>query len=205
MTTLSRIDKIAETIPPPASIAMGAPISGVQVALLPVRTGPTAATVWATPPFANGQATVTYAGAEADSSGATLVVTGDADLWMLALGAPYQQAVKVKRITLQGGSGSMTPPPVSPVLSVQGRTGAVVLSASDVGADASGAAASAAAAAQTAAQTFATNAVATQATADRAAYVAGNVYNSDGSHNTTKTLHVVLTADGTDIQDLIIQ
>jgi hypothetical protein len=144
---------------------LGAPIPGADVALLPVRTGPTAATVWTPTTYANGVATITLAGPEADSTGA-LVVTGDADLWMRVTEAPHVQAVEVERIMLLGGGSTVALPSTyvtsvngmsgavtiatggggGAVASVNGKTGDVVLSVSDVGADASGAAAAAQAA-----------------------------------------------------------
>lgn len=39
----------------------------------------------------------------------------------------------------------------------------------------------------------------------RAAFVAGRVFNNDGTVNATKRLHVKLTPDGLDIDDLIIE
>jgi hypothetical protein len=80
-----------------------------------------------------GAATPLLAGPDADSSGA-VVVTGSADLWIKTTVGSETDAVKIERVTLLGGGAVSPVGPLPIVLSVQGRTGAVVLTNTDVGA-----------------------------------------------------------------------
>jgi lysophospholipase L1-like esterase len=132
---LSRVDKIGRTYDLAALFPeLSGPFTAASVALLPPRSAPTGSTVWASVTVTSGQANVLYAGPDADSTGA-VVVTGNCDPWIEATSGTETQAVRVPggRITLRGG-GTVIVPPTLFVSSVQGRTGAVVLSASDVGA-----------------------------------------------------------------------
>jgi hypothetical protein len=171
---LSRVDKVSRTYDLAALFPeLAGPFTAASVALLPPRSAPTGSTVWASVPVASGQANVLYAGPDADSTGA-VVVTGNCDPWIEATSGTETQAVRVPggRITLRGGGPVPVPGPLPQVLSVQGRTGAVVLSATDVGADASGAATAAQAAAIAAAATDATT-KANSAQAAAQSYAAG--------------------------------
>lgn len=113
---LSRIDRLNRSIP-----------GHVDVALLPPRSAPTAATVWLTGDFAGGATSFLFAGPDADSTGA-IVVPASADLWKRAVNAPEVDAEKVERITVLGG-GSLTGLPSTQVASIAGLTGTVAVSA----------------------------------------------------------------------------
>lgn len=105
--TLSRIDKRQRTYT--VADNLGGTYTTIDVALLPVRSSPTAATVWTSVPYAAGVATVVWAGPDADSSGA-IAVSADADMWIKGTNAPYVQAVKDERITVLGGGNLLTAP-----------------------------------------------------------------------------------------------
>jgi hypothetical protein len=120
--TLSRIDKRQRTYT--VADNLGGTYTTIDVALLPVRSSPTAATVWTSVPYAAGVATVVWAGPDADSSGA-IVVTADADMWIKGTNAPYVQAVKDERITVLGGGNPLVALPSPVVASVAGLTGAL--------------------------------------------------------------------------------
>ncbi|MCU1617212.1 MAG: hypothetical protein JWO98_4752 [Frankiales bacterium] len=147
---LSRIDVRGKTYDVPSLLTELDPASltGVSVALLPPRTSPTAATVWTTVTFVAPTATVLFAGSDADSTGA-VVVTGSADLWIKAVAGVETETVRVERITLIGEGQPVVALPNTAVVSVNGKSGTVTLTASDVGADAAGAATAAQAAAAT--------------------------------------------------------
>jgi hypothetical protein len=147
--TLSQLDRRARTysvttllngatVPPSGTVGLGLVPKGIQ--------SPSAATVWTPVTYTAGSFSVLFAGPQADSTGA-IVVTADCDLWMLETDAPLVQAVKIERITILGSTGTIPTLPTPFVSTVQGRTGAVVLTAADVGADAAGAATAAQAAA----------------------------------------------------------
>jgi hypothetical protein len=89
--------------------------------------------VWTDTGVTGGAATPLLAGPDADSSGA-VVVTGSADLWIKTTVGSETDAVKIERVTLLGGGAVSPVGPLPQVLSVQGRTGAVVLTNTDVGA-----------------------------------------------------------------------
>ena len=102
---LSRVDRLIRTYDL-ATIPLGgdgaATPSAVLVALLPPRSGPSAATVWTSVTYAAGIVTVLLAGPDADPTGA-VVVPASADLWMKVVDTPEIDAVKVERITVLGG------------------------------------------------------------------------------------------------------
>jgi hypothetical protein len=142
---LSRIDRKTRTYALTDVLTGAVPVgvTGVDVALLPPRSaGPTAATVWFAAAYASGSFTVLLAGPDADATGA-LVVPASADIWMRISNAPEVDAEKLERIIVLGGSEPLIAPTIAFVSSVNGHTGAVTLSASDVGADTAGAAAAA--------------------------------------------------------------
>ena len=103
--TLARIDRLYRTYDLTATLVGGGPatITGVDVALLPPRSAPTASTVWFPSAYnaTNGSFTVLLAGPDADSTGA-IVVTGSADIWMRVSDNPEVDAQKLERITLMG-------------------------------------------------------------------------------------------------------
>lgn len=135
---LSRVDRLEKTYDLAARFPdLDGPFTAADVALLPPRANPNGATVWDAVGVTAGVATVLFAGPDADSSGA-VVVTGSADLWLRVTVGAETDAVKVERITLLGSGVVIAPGPLPQVLSVQGRTGAVVLDAGDVGAIAPG-------------------------------------------------------------------
>lgn len=112
--TLSRIDRLPRTYDLAAIMAAAQRpvpenVTGVEVALLPPRSGPTAATVWTSVDYASGSFTVILAGPDADSADA-LAVPASADLWMKITGAPLVEAVKIERITVLGGGGTLPSP-----------------------------------------------------------------------------------------------
>jgi lysophospholipase L1-like esterase len=131
---LSRIDRKARTyaLTDVLTGAVPAGVTGVDVALLPPRSAPTAATVWTAATYASGSFTVLLAGPDASSTGA-LVVPASADLWMRITNAPEVDAEKVERVTILGGGAVLATPTGVPVVSVNGKTGAaVVVTATDI-------------------------------------------------------------------------
>lgn len=110
--TISRIDRIVRSYNVVATLGTGVPdvISGIEVALLPPRVAPDINTAWTAAQYASGTATVLYAGPDADETGAIVVPTGGADVWMRVIDSPEVQAVKVERITVLGSGGTVTPP-----------------------------------------------------------------------------------------------
>lgn len=114
--TLSRIDRV-ERIYDLGTVLAGqsvevADIAGVEVALLTPRTSPDVNTVWTAVTFATPNATVLLAGPDADDTGAVVVPSGGADLWMRVGGAPEVQAVKVERVVVLHGGAAYAPPVV---------------------------------------------------------------------------------------------
>jgi hypothetical protein len=75
--------------------------TGYSVTLVPKRSVPTSGNVWTPTTYANGTATILLAGPNADPTGA-LVVTGDADLWILPVGGTDVREMKVGRIAVPG-------------------------------------------------------------------------------------------------------
>lgn len=100
--TLSRIDRVYRDYDVTATLRTGGPatITGVTVALLTPRTTPTAATVWTTATYAAGVATVLLAGPDADPTGAVVVPSGGADLWIRVSDSPEIDAARVERISV---------------------------------------------------------------------------------------------------------
>lgn len=93
---LSPLDRVYASIPVAAALADGTAttISGVDVALLPGRSDPDAATVWTSATYANGVATVLIAGPAADPTDALVCSGGYGALWVRVTDIPEVQAVK---------------------------------------------------------------------------------------------------------------
>lgn len=100
--TLSRIDRLYRDYDVAATLRDGGPatLTGVDVALLPPRTTPTAATAWTTATYAAGTATVLLAGPDAAGLGALVVPATGADLWVRVTDTPEVDAQRVERITV---------------------------------------------------------------------------------------------------------
>lgn len=100
---ISRIERQYVDIDITATRRDGSPatLTGVDVALLPVRMPPTAATTWTAAAYANGTATVLVAGPDAAGSGAIIVPLGGADLWVRVTDNPEIDAAKITRINVQ--------------------------------------------------------------------------------------------------------
>lgn len=99
---LNRIDKQYVEIDVTATLANGdaAPLDGVDVALLAPRHTPTAATTWTAATYAAGTATVLLAGPEANPTGALVVPSGGADLWIRVTDEPEVDAARVERVSV---------------------------------------------------------------------------------------------------------
>lgn len=99
---ISRIDRQYVDIDVTATRRDGTPaaLTGVDVALLPVRVSPTSATTWTPAAYANGTATVLVAGPEAGGSGAIVVPLAGADLWVRVTDQPEVDAAKITRISV---------------------------------------------------------------------------------------------------------
>lgn len=84
------------------TLADGEPatVSGVDVAVLPIRTSPTASTAWTEAEGDAGSWRVLVAGPSADPAGAVTVPAGGADLWMRVQDNPEVTAAKVVRINV---------------------------------------------------------------------------------------------------------
>jgi hypothetical protein len=107
---LSRLDRVQRSYPlAPLFPSLAGPFTAASIALIPPRSTPNGATVWATTGVTGGAATPLLAGPDADSSGA-VVVTGSADLWVKTTVGSETDAVKVERITLLGAGPIVTPP-----------------------------------------------------------------------------------------------
>jgi hypothetical protein len=102
MATFSSIDRKYAHFPVTATLADGsaATISGVDVALLPYRTGPDASTTWTPAVYANGIATVLLAGPDADPTGALALPTGGASVWARVVDNPEVDAAMVGSISI---------------------------------------------------------------------------------------------------------
>lgn len=107
---LTRVSRLYVEIDVAATLPGGgsATITGVDVALLPVGSGPDASTAWTPATYAAGTATVLLAGPDAGGSGA-LVVASDADLWAKVTDSPEIDAAKVTRVTVKGGTVAVLP------------------------------------------------------------------------------------------------
>jgi hypothetical protein len=77
-----------------------APLAGVDVALIPPRTTPTAVTVWSPTTYADGTATVLIAGPDAGNADAMVVPSPGADLWIRVVDSPEVDAALVERIVV---------------------------------------------------------------------------------------------------------
>ncbi|MGZ4617194.1 MAG: hypothetical protein ACXV3F_00390 [Frankiaceae bacterium] len=99
---LSRIDRKYADYPITVTLRDGTTVTpaGVDVALLPPRTGPTSSTTWTAAQFTAGTATVLLAGPDADPTGALAVPVGGGDLWFRITDSPEVEAVKADRITV---------------------------------------------------------------------------------------------------------
>jgi hypothetical protein len=100
--------------------------TGYSVTLVPKRSVPTSGNTWTATTYANGIATILLAGPNADSTGA-LVVTGDADLWILPVGGTDAREVKVGRITVPGVGQVAASLPPTYVTSINGLSGNVTI------------------------------------------------------------------------------
>lgn len=100
--TLSRIDRVYRHYDVTAKDADGdiAALPGVDVALLPPRTTPTAATLWTSATYAAGVATVLLAGPDADPASALVVPQAGVDLWLRVADNPEVMARRVERVTV---------------------------------------------------------------------------------------------------------
>jgi glucosylceramidase len=107
---LTRVSRLYVEIDVAATLPGGgsATISGVDVALLPVGSGPDASTAWSAATYATGTATVLLAGPDAGGSGA-IVVPSDADLWAKVTDSPEIDAAKVTRVSVKGGTVAVIP------------------------------------------------------------------------------------------------
>lgn len=101
--TLSRIDRVYRDYDVTATEKDGTPavLTGVTVALLAPRTTPTSATVWTSATYVSGTATVLLAGPDADPTGALVVPSGGADLWIRIADTPEIDAEKIERVSVQ--------------------------------------------------------------------------------------------------------
>lgn len=97
---LARLDKKYAHIAVTATLADGAPAvpAAVEVALLAPYGRPTAATAWTGTTYTNGDAVVLLAGPDADPTGALVIPTDGADLWIRVTDSPEVVAVRVDRI-----------------------------------------------------------------------------------------------------------
>ncbi|MGZ4621436.1 MAG: hypothetical protein ACXVGF_04895 [Blastococcus sp.] len=99
---LSRIDRVYAHVTVTAKLADGtaATLTGVDCALLPVRTSPTSTTTWTPASYSGGVATVLIAGPDADPTGALAVPTAGGDLWIRSVDNPEVTTAHVDRITV---------------------------------------------------------------------------------------------------------
>lgn len=102
--TLSRVDRLVREWDATATNPDGSPatITGVALALLPIRTNPDAGTTWITVPFAGGKVTAILAGPDANPTGA-LVIPASCDLWLRVTYANGVDAERLERVTVLGG------------------------------------------------------------------------------------------------------
>lgn len=100
--TLSRIDRLYRDYDVTATLRNGNPatLTGVDIALLTPRATPTATTTWTAATYSAGVATVLLAGPDADPTGAVVVPTAGADLWVRVADTPEVDAERVERITV---------------------------------------------------------------------------------------------------------
>lgn len=100
---LNRIDRQYVDIDVTATLRNGQPatLTAVDVALIPPRTSPTAATVWTPASYANGTATVLLAGPDASPTDALPVPAAGADMWIRITDSPEIDAARVERVIIQ--------------------------------------------------------------------------------------------------------
>lgn len=100
---MSRIDLLIRDYTVAATLRDGttATLTGVDVALLPPRAKPTAATTWTPTTYAAGVATVLLAGPDASAPGALVVPAGGADVWLRVTDATEVDSERVERIDVQ--------------------------------------------------------------------------------------------------------
>jgi hypothetical protein len=99
---LSRIARLYVEVDVAATLPDGTPttVSGVDLALLPPRTTPTAATTWTPAAYSAGVATLLVAGPDADPTDALPVPATGADLWARVIDVPEVLAARIDRITI---------------------------------------------------------------------------------------------------------
>jgi hypothetical protein len=99
---LTRIDRRTVEFDVAAELTDGTAttITGVDVALLPPRTTPTAATVWTAATYTGGVASVLVAGPDADPTDALPVPAAGADLWARVVDVPEVLTARVARLTV---------------------------------------------------------------------------------------------------------
>ncbi len=99
---MSRIDRLYRDYTVTATLAGGgaATLSGVDIALLPPGTSPSAATTWTATTYADGRARVLLAGPDADQNGAIAVPAGGAFVWLRVVDNPEVDAELIDRIRI---------------------------------------------------------------------------------------------------------
>lgn len=99
---LTRISRKYAKVTVTATDATGAPITvaGVDVALLPPRGKPTAATAWTAATYADGVATVLLAGPDASPADALVVPADGANLWVRVVDTPEVDATNAGPIVV---------------------------------------------------------------------------------------------------------
>lgn len=99
---LARIEAKYAHIAVTAALADGTPAvpAGVDVALLPIYGRPIPDTAWTRATWADGEAVVLLAGPDTDPTGALVVPTPGADLWIRVTDVPEVVAARVDRITV---------------------------------------------------------------------------------------------------------
>ena len=100
---LNRIDRKYANIKVDATDEDELPIvpTAVDVALIPPRSTPTAATPWTAAASVNGKWQVLLAGPDASPTSA-IVVSKTADLWVRVTDAPEVDTAFVERVTIEG-------------------------------------------------------------------------------------------------------
>jgi hypothetical protein len=101
---LYRTDRVQKTYTLDVKDENGAPvtITSIQVALLPMRTTPTAATVWVTKTVDTGnKVTLTYAAPDATAqAGDLLPPVGGSDLYFNDVNGTFRDATRDERVTV---------------------------------------------------------------------------------------------------------
>lgn len=216
---ITRITRAPYTFTLPASFGT---VTAVEVAVLPKRHAPNGLTEWMPADDYDPDTrlvTINFlAGPDADATDALVVGESGGDLWAGDVDDPIVNAARIERIVVQGGIyGTVTDTLASQVLTALGEkvdTDDPRLSDSRTPSGGAGGALSGSypnpglnvAAVDTSVAANIGDEASETAAALRAAFVAGTVYENDGATvSTTKRLTVVLTADGLDIEDLIIE